>query len=123
MSVGGLVRRRLVRLLGWAYVAYAVIVVAMPFARATTWSVRRWWDVALLPVFLVAWPVVFPGFLAAGAVHGGGRLWDPFPAALTVLTLAWALIGWSVALSALARRLRSRSHRAAFSPAKGDSPR
>jgi hypothetical protein len=121
--VSGLVRRGLVRFLGWAYVAYAAIVMAMPLARATTWTVRRWWDVVLLPVFVVAWPVVFPGSLAAGAAHGGGRLWDPFPAALTVLMLAWALIGWSVALAALARRLRSHSHRAASSPTKGESPR
>ena len=121
--MGGLVRRRLVRVLGWAYVAYAVIVVAMPLARATTWTVRRSWDVVLLPVFVVAWPVAFPGFMAARAAHGGGRLWDPFPAALTVLMLAWALIGWSVALSALARRLGSRSGPAASSLTKGESSR
>jgi hypothetical protein len=122
--VDGLVARRLVRVVGGAYVAYAVILLAISLARATApWSVHRWWDVALLVLFLLVWPVVFPGFLVVGGIHGGGQLWDPAAAALSVLTLAWALIGWAVALSALARRLRSRNHRAVSSLTKGESPR
>jgi len=105
------------RQVGWAYVIYATVVflvfwfvfVSEVFglpSRGLMWLVI---ELVTAPLVAMLMTILFPSIIAIGGFHSDTGLYSFTGLLVLVLSASWAILGWSVLLSAIARWRRGRT--------------